>query len=220
MKFLEKQKAIKLRQKGESIKDIANNLCVSKSSVSVWVRNIKLNKKQLTGLSSKGVSKNVIEKRRQSRLFNEQAKREEVMFLAGGDITKITKHELRLIGLCLYWGEGGKTNHGVVRISNSDPAVIKTMISFFKEICLVKEKDFRGYIHTYSHLNAKIAKKYWSQVSGIPEVQFYKTYIKKSISSQGKKDKLPYGTLEIYVCNTKLFLQIIGQIEKLKVLLG
>ena len=141
------------------------------------------------------------------------------MFLAGEDIKKISKHELRLIGLCLYWGEGGKTNHGVARISNSDPAIIKTMMRFFKEICLVEDLSFRGHIHTYSHLNAKLAEKYWSQISGIPLSQFYKSYIKRSVSSLGKKDKLPYGTFDIYVCNTKLFLQIMGQIEKLKKIL-
>lgn len=219
MKYIEKQKALKLRKKGESIKDIAKILGVAKSSVSVWVRDIKLTKKQLSTLSSKGILKNVIEKRRARRLSNEQIKREEIMSLAGLDIAKISKHELRLIGLCLYWGEGSKTNHGVASVSNSDPMVIKVMMKFFREICLVEESKFRGYIHTYSHLNAKVSEKYWSQVSGIPQCNFYKTYIKRSVSSKGKKDKLPYGTFDIYVCDTKLFLQIMGQIEKIKSLL-
>lgn len=219
MKYLEKQKAIELRKKGESIKDIALILGVAKSSVSVWVRKVELTKRQLTKLSYKGVSKELIEKRRATRLFNEEAKREKVMLFAEKDITKITKHELRLVGLCLYWGEGGKTNHGVARVSNSDPAIIKVMMRFFREICLVKERAFRGHIHTYSHLNAQEAEKYWSLVSGIPHDQFYKSYIKPSVGSQGKKDKLPYGTFDIYVCNTKLFLQIMGQIRKISELL-
>lgn len=219
MKYLEKQKAIKLRQNGNSIKDIARDLGVAKSSVSIWVRGVVLTKKQLTSLSSKGVSIEVIEKRRTKRIYNEQVKRDNIMMLAGRDIIKVSKHELRLIGLCLYWGEGGKTNQGVARISNSDPAVIKVMMRFFKEICLVEQSKFRGHIHTYSHLNAKEAEAYWSDISGIPKEQFYKTYIKRSISSQGKKDKLPYGTFDIYVCSTKLFLEIIGQIEKLKQIL-
>ncbi len=216
MKTIEKKKAILLRKQGTSIQNIAKKLCVAKSSVSVWVRDVQLTQKQRDVLSVSGFSKDSIEKRRLKRLSNEQAKRDSIMLLAGKDITKISKHELRLIGLCLYWGEGGKTNHGVARISNSDPAVIEVMMRFFREICLVDEKKFRGHIHTYSHLNAKVAEKYWSEVSGIPQTQFYKSYIKKSISSLGKKDKLPFGTFDIYVCNTKLFLEILGQIEKLK----
>ena len=216
MKILEKKKAILLRKQGESIKDIAKALGVAKSSISVWVRDVELTKKQRTGLSRAGFSKDVVEKRRLTRLSNEQIKRESIMLLAGKDITKISKHELRLIGLALYWGEGGKTNQGIARVSNSDPAIIKIMMRFFSEICLVEDSKFRGHIHTYSHLNAKVAEKYWSSISGIPRKQFYKTYIKQSVSSLGKKDKLPYGTFDIYVCNTKLFLEIMGQIEKIK----
>jgi transposase-like protein len=220
MKVIEKQKAIELRKDGESIKDIAASLGVAKSSVSVWVRNVKLSNKQISKLSKNNFSKLVVEKRRTSRIIHEEAKRDAIMFEASRDIAKISKHELRLMGLCLYWGEGGKTNQGVARISNSDPKIISIMMRFFREICSVEESKFRGHIHTYSHLNAQLAEEYWSSISKIPKRQFYKTYIKKSVGSQGKRDKLPYGTFDIYVCNTKLYLQIMGQIEKIKTILS
>lgn len=216
MKLIEKQKAVLLRKDGRSIKEIARIVGVSKASVSVWVRNISLNRKQLGDLKRKGFSSELIEKRRQSRLENEQIKRDAVMNLAGKEIKMISQRDLRLIGLCLYWGEGGKTNQGSARISNSDPAVIKVMMRFFREICIVKEEKFRGHIHIHSHLEAERAERYWSGISGIPRTQFFKTYAKPSIASLNKKDSLPYGTFDIYVCNTKLFLQIIAQIEKIK----
>lgn len=216
MKLLEKQKAIALREKGMSIKGIARIIGVSKASVSVWVRDVILNKKQLSILKAKGFSSEAIEKRRQKRLTNEQAKRDAIATLAQKDIKNISRRDLRIIGLCLYWGEGGKTHQGSARISNSDPAVIKVMMRFFREICMVEEKKFRGHIHIHSHLDVEKAEKYWSHASGIPRSQFFKTYTKPSIASKNKKDSLPYGTFDIYVCNTKLFLQIIAQIEKIK----
>lgn len=219
MKIIEKQNAIKLRSQGMSIKDIAKKLVVAQSSVSVWVRDVVLTSKQLKELSTKGISKSLIERRRSTRLENESFKKKAIMAEASKDFKYVSKSELRLIGLALYWGEGGKTNHGVARISNSDPFVIKVMMRFFREICLVEESKFRGHIHTYSHLSATQALKYWSETSGIPKNQFYKTYIKQSIASQNKMDKLPYGTFDIYVCDTKLFFKIIGQIEKLKSIL-
>jgi hypothetical protein len=103
----------------------------------------------------------------------------------------------------------------MARIANSDPGIIRIMMRFFREICLVPEKKFRGSIHTYSHLNAQAAEQYWSKVSGIPRSQFYKTYCKPSIASKSKMDSLPYGTFEIYVCDTVLFYQIKGWIEGL-----
>jgi hypothetical protein len=220
MKVVEKNRAISLRKRGESIGVIAKKIGVSKASVSVWVREVHLTVTQLQILKGKGFSSVVVEKRRRSRLLNEQLKRDMVMKEPGKAISSITKHDLRLIGLCLYWGEGSKTHQGVARVSNSDPAVIRVMMRFFREICLVEEKDFRGHVHTHSHLNISRAERHWAVISGISRENFYKTYAKPSSASKGKKDNLPYGTFDIYVCRTKLFLQILGQIEKLKKLLG
>lgn len=216
MKVIERQRAVTLRHEGRSIKDIARIVGVSKASVSVWVRSIVLSKRQLGVLKTNGFSSEVIEKRRKKRLENEQEKRDEVSTLAQKDIKNISQGDLRLIGLCLYWGEGGKTHKGAARISNSDPAIIKVMMRYFREICTVEEKKFRAHLHIHSHLDVEKAEKYWSSISGIPRGQFFKTYAKPSIASKNKKDSLPYGTFDIYVCNTKLFLQIIAQIEKIK----
>ena len=135
---------------------------------------------------------------------------------AGRDISSLSLHELWLIGIALYWGEGGKTHRGMARIANSDPAVIKIMMRFFREICNVPEEKFQGHVHTFSHLNAKKAETYWSGVSNIPVKQFYKTYVKQSIATKNKRDTLPYGTFQIYVCDTVLFYRIIGWIERVK----
>lgn len=216
MKLIEKHKAVVLRGEGMSIKEIARIVDVSKASVSVWVRDIVLSKDQLNALKTKGFSSEIIERRRHKRLENEQNKRDNITALAQKDIRNISLRDLRLIGLCLYWGEGGKTHKGAARISNSDPAVIKVMMRFFREICLVEEKKFRAHIHIHSHLDVEKAENYWAQISGIPRTQFFKTYAKPSIASMNKKDSLPYGTFDIYVCNAKLFLQIIAQIEKIK----
>jgi hypothetical protein len=49
----ERLRAIALRKKGMSVKDIAKELMVAKSSVSVWVRDIQLTEKQREVLSQK-----------------------------------------------------------------------------------------------------------------------------------------------------------------------
>ena len=46
-KYKEKIKAQELRERGRSIKEITKTLNVSKGSVSVWCRDIKLTKKQI-----------------------------------------------------------------------------------------------------------------------------------------------------------------------------
>lgn len=219
MKKDEQKKSIELRKKGISIKLIAQKLGVAKSSVSVWVRDVTLSQSQLESLEADKNSFRVIEKRRHTRLSNEKEKRRVIMDDAAKEICTISRKELQIIGLCLYLGEGAKTQRGAVKLANSDPDVIRIMMKYFREVCLVPEKKFRCHIHTYSHLSVEKAEIYWSKVTGIPRAQFFKTYSKLSVASLGKKDSTPYGTAEITVCDTKLFLSIMGQIEKMKQIL-
>ena len=81
---------------------------------------------------------------------------------------------------------------------------------------MVPEAKFRGHIHTFAHADIEKTEKYWSEISGIPRRQFFKTYVKPSIASLQKRNTLPFGTLDICVCDTKLFLTIMGWIERIK----
>jgi len=206
----EKEKAIGLRLRGRSIKEIAKQLNVAKSSVSLWVRDIKLTPVQLNKLAEKSHTIVAIEKRRATRLNNERAKRQVVLDLAEKEIKKLSLKDLWLIGVMLYWAEGGKTQRGLVRFSNGDPEMIKIMMVFFRRVCKVPEEKFRGYIHIHPHLDHKKAEKYWAAIMGISLKKFFKTYRKVNTSSKNKKDSLPFGVLDIYICDTKLFLKISG----------
>lgn len=219
MKTVERDKARVLRKKGYSINQIVEEAGFTKSSVSVWVRDIILTKKQKEKLSQRGRSVESIEKRRIIRLFNEQAKRQTIFDKAKEDYISISEEQLKLIGIILYLGEGGKTSRGMVRLANSDPSVIKIMMRFFREVCNVHESKFRAHIHTFSHADIEKTEKYWSKITGISRKQFFKTYTKPSSASLQKRDKLLFGTLDIYVCDTKLFLTITGWMEKIKELI-
>ena len=50
---LEKNKALKLRQKGKSINEIATKLNIAKSTVSSWCRNIRLGTEQIERLAKR-----------------------------------------------------------------------------------------------------------------------------------------------------------------------
>lgn len=210
MKSKKKIEARALRTSGFSIKEISNKLNVAKSSVSIWVRDIKLDFGKKKILSLKGSTNIVVEKRRATRLNNENKKRNLIIEAAKMEVGKISKKELWLLGVALYCAEGGKTQRSLVRFTNSDPEMIKIMMEFFRRICLVPEKKFRCYIHTYSHLNAVSSEKYWSEITGVKQGQFFKTYCVRSKAGKHKRDNLPNGTLDIYVCDTNLFLRING----------
>jgi len=217
MKLIEKEKARELRKLGHSIKQIVKDTGFSKASVSVWVRDIILTKEQKNKLSERGRSVESIEKRRISRLHNENVKRRTIIDSAKKDYKIITSKDLKLIGTILYLGEGAKTiSKAKVALANSDPEVIKIMARFLREICKVPESKLRGQIHTFAHADVVETEKYWSKITGIPRTQFYKTYIKPSSSSLQKRKTLPYGTFDLSVNDTKLLLTILGWIEKIK----
>lgn len=213
MKFELKKAARVLRQRGHSLNEIQKILRVSKSSISIWVRDVQLSPKQKKRLTKKGVSIEVIEKRRNTRFVNEEKRRSSVIQKGISEIHSLDVTDLKNIGAALYWAEGGKTQRSLVRFTNSDAQMMRLMMLFFRKVCHVPESKFRGYIHIHSHLNHTAAEKYWSHVTGIPTKQFFKTYRKKSIASVSKKDNLPFGTFDVYVCDTQLFLQIQGWIE-------
>lgn len=212
MKHSQKVQAVSLREEGYSLRAIAEKLGVAKSSVSVWVRDIKLSEDQLITLAANPFTGVAIEKRRLARLKNEQKKRDVVVREAEAEIADITKKDLWMIGVTLYWAEGGKTQR-LVRFTNGDPRTIKIMMKFFDEICSVAPSKFRGHVHIHSHLDHKEAERYWSRVSGIPSQQFFKTYRRKSVTIADKKDTLPYGVMDIYVLDANLFLKMMGWIN-------
>ena len=209
MKLNERNHAIELRRKGYAINAIAQEIGVAKSSISRWVRDIQLTAKQSDKLRLAPFTDSAVEHRRAARLKNELQKRQNVISTAKTEIPSIDITNLWLMGVMLYWAEGGKTQR-LVRFSNGDPEMIKIMIKFFKDVCLVPDNKLRGYIHIHQNLDYQAAEVYWSDTSGIPLGQFFKTYRKPNKSSQNKKNTLPYGVMDIYVLDTTLFNKISG----------
>jgi hypothetical protein len=215
MKNIEQKEAVRLRRKGVSMGEIAATLGVAKSSVSLWVRDVPLTIHQRTKLNKNGHSIDAIEKRRSSRMDKTQLQRNVWREQAILEAPFLAKNIDWCVGVALYWGEGGKTQQ-TARISNSDPAVIKTMMYFFRQTCHVPEEKFRGHVHTFAHNNVKKAEEYWSTISSISTKQLFKTYVKQSSASLDKRHTLPYGTFQIYVHDTSFFYRMMGWLEYLK----
>ena len=212
MKESTKSEARILRKKGMSIKSIAKELGSPQSSISNWVRDIPLTEKQKQKLIDNMHSPEAVEKRRKTRLQSEKRKRSFIFDNAYTEIDDISDRELWLIGVSLYWAEGGKTQR-MVRFSNGDPRMIKIMIRFFEKICGVKKSSMRAHIHIHESLNIHAAEKYWQGVTGIESDKFYKTYNKPNKSSKGTRNSLPNGVCDIYCGDYKLFIKIEGWTE-------
>lgn len=205
MKFTQKTQAIQLRKEGKSYSEIKKIIGVSKSTLSSWLKDIVLteeHKLRLNRLQSSGylgAKKQQIFALRHHNEIKEKAKREAV---------ELAKSPFFIAGLMLYWAEGGK-KYGSVQFSNSDPAMIKIMMRWFREFCFVSEKRFRIGLFIHSLHTQKDCLSYWQKITRIPLTQFHKPYIKPTVLSN-RKNKLYEGTCVIVIHSRDLLSKIIG----------
>jgi len=105
--------------------------------------------------------------------------------------------DLFLLGIGLYLGDGEKTYENV-RITNSDPKIIKIAMEWFQRICGFEMKNFIPSVHLYPDNDIEESLDYWSRITGIPREQFNKAQVdQRSNKSERKRRKLPYGTFHL-----------------------
>src|SRR5688572_10368152 len=105
-----KIRARTLRRKGQSIKSIARELEVSQGSVSLWCRDIILTDKQISILE-KNATDPYYGKRLQNSLKQQGLRLEKTERLKDegmSEVGELSKRELLLVGIALYWAEGYK----------------------------------------------------------------------------------------------------------------
>ncbi len=134
-------------------------------------------------------------------------------FKAKSTLTNKEK-ELKTAGLMVYLGEGVKTSDDTVDLANSDPQMIKLFLKMLREVYGVKEERLRVLLYCYANQNVKKLINYWVKITGIPQKQFTKPYVRQDFLEK-KKNKMPYGLVHIRYSDKKLVTRIKNDIEKL-----
>lgn len=215
-KLDERVKAIELRQQGLSYNEILKSVPVAKSTLSLWLRSVKLAKRQEQQLT---------EKRRLAQIKGAQVRHNQrlessklIMSEALGEIGEISERELKLIGAALYWAEGSKQKEHTVSqrviFSNSDPFMIMLFLRWLKFICKINSQNliFELFIHESGDINK--AKIFWTKLLKINE-GILRVYFKKHKITKRKNIGNNYvGLLRISVRkSTDLNRKISGWIE-------
>lgn len=215
-KLEERGLATKLRRKGLSYGEIQLQVPVSKSTLSLWCRNIELTSQQKEKLLKNkqfGQHKGSLiaaENKRKERI----TRTNEIYAEALKEIGHLSKRERFLIGVSLYAGEGDKSEKGS-GFTNSNPLFIKFMMNWFKEFCMIPDAKFRGAIWLHEELDPVAAKRYWSELSGIPQNQFHKTYIAqaKPNSKKIRKNIHKHGIFAIRISDSYKQRKVLGWIS-------
>lgn len=178
-----KEQSRTLRKQGFSLNEIVKELNVSKSTLSLWCRDIVLNKSQIILLEKRaqvknyaGALKGAYTNHLKSQYVIKKEKENAQEFLG-----KISHREICLIGTALYWAEGNKTGKtfGVV---NSDPMVILICMKWLSiEFDMIIDNYLPRIFINEDHKNREMEiKKYWSNITKIPISQFRNTVFIKA----------------------------------------
>ena len=217
MKTVERTAARQLRrEEGRSIKEIARLLSVSRSSVSLWVRDIELKPQQEAALNVRDPSRNG---RRNGWAANiERARLRRRGYQLAGRRRARRQEPLYVAGCMLYWAEGWKCR-GAVELSNADPEVIRFFARFLRECFGVPDERMRVACHLFADHTARQheVEQFWLDVAGLPRSCLRKSIVNNySRASKRKRvNRLPYGTCKLIVNSTEILQTIYGSIQEL-----
>jgi AcrR family transcriptional regulator len=166
-KLAERQQARQLRRAGLPLAEIAARLGVSKSSVSVWVRDVEF---ELLPDPVRGRRRapNALQRRRQAEI-------DRLLAEGRARIGRLSERELLVAGVALYAGEGSKRD-GEVRFANTDPRMVGFFCAWFRRFFEVDEARLRVRLYLHEGLDLSASVAFWSRMTGIPPAQFGKPY--------------------------------------------
>ena len=166
-KVEEQVRARELRAEAWTLQEIADELDVSKSSASLWCRDVEFTPKPRNRGHS-GHKPHPLHVKKLEEIERCRLEAEEI-------VGALSERDLLMFCLALYAGEGSKTEGSVI-FANSDPLLIAVFISWLRSFFKVDEERLRMKIYLHSDLDLAEATKFWCGVSKIPVEQFRTPY--------------------------------------------
>lgn len=181
-KSSQREYAISLRKQGKSYSEILAELPVAKSTLSLWLRSVGLSTPQKQVLTERrlAAAKRGGAAKRVQRLANIET----VFTQCRNDIGAVSKRDLFILGIALYWAEGSKEKEGKrgsgVRFTNMDPQMLIMFLRWLKELGVFQEEiKFELYLHDTRKDIQSTAQEYWSKQLRVPIEHFGTVYFKK-----------------------------------------
>jgi len=155
-----------------------------------------------------------IERYRATRLKNKTERLNKLYSKEKKTLLPLTKRDLFIGGLFLYWGEGTKANEARLAISNTNPAIIKFFIKWVTGPLKIPLKKLKVYLHLYSDMSVKKEIYFWSKTLSIPKNQFAKPYIKiNSSKTINHKGGFGHGTCNVIIGDARLKEKILTNLK-------
>ncbi len=178
-----------MREEGISIPSIAARLGLSKSTIWLWTKDIRLSDVQLQGIARAATTgrnhgRDVLKVMR-------QIERKHIDQNAQRIVQKVFNNRnvdfWKMVAAIVFWCEGGKRELTSLRFANSDPQLVQLFLLALRTGFKVDEKKFRALLHLHEYHNDEIQKVFWSKITGISLDRFAKSY-QKPHTGKRKRD--------------------------------
>jgi hypothetical protein len=173
--------ARELREQGLAYDEIAARLGVSKSSVSLWVRDMPI-PERLTYEECRRRAADGAHRYWEIERHVRAAQRTREVAAAAADFGSLTDREILIAGALAYWCEGAKNKPNrqddrVVFI-NSDPALISFFLRFL-DAAGVSRDDLILRVYIHENADVEAAHQFWLEVTGTHPRQFRRPTLKR-----------------------------------------
>lgn len=173
-----RDRARELRLQGWTYDQIQVELGCSKSSISLWVRNLPKPERRDAAEQAKLAAR----KRWEHELAVRDEQRQQTKAAAAQEIGALSERELFLAGVALYWAEGTKDKPHArrerVTFVNSDPDMIR-LFSAWLDLLEVERDRVRYHVMIHESADVAAAEQYWADLVQANRSAFGKTTLKR-----------------------------------------
>ena len=183
-KVAEQERARELRAEAWTLAEIAQELDVSKGSVSLWVRGVtfdhaardaRAEERRAAGMEHRSPWSAPRQRPPNALQRRKQAEIDELLAAGHERIGTMSEREFLVAGVALYAGEGAKTGSGV-KLANTDPRIIQLFLAWLRKFFDIEEERLRVHLYLHQGLDLDGASQYWAHITSIPRCQFIKPY--------------------------------------------
>jgi len=186
-KVAEQQRARELRADAWTLQQIADELGVAKSSVSLWVRDVEFEARPRARARRR--EPNALQRRKQVEI-------EELIAAGRARIGRLSERDLLIADVALYAGEGSKTD-GCVGFANTNAAMVVLFCQWLRTFFHIDAARLRARLYLHRDLDLDASVAYWSHLTPIPASQFTRPYraVVDDTLRRATRARMPHGTV-------------------------
>ena len=170
----ERVEAISLRRDGATYSALQQRFGIAKSTLWRWLKAeglVETEPQRLTELKRRAQQKGAAAVRAQY-----VARTRAIVEAARQEVDALSRRDLWLLGVALYWAEGTKQKpHNVaqrVAFANSDPRMACLFMKWLRDVCLIPVRQLTFEIFIHESADCEAARRFWASTLQLPSERF------------------------------------------------